>query len=102
MRSHTTRYRCRDCDRTFYQTAQALYYRPCNSQIKLKPMTMMSVEGLSRATIARVECLARTTVDRWLDRAADAAQQFNDQLIRNVALQELQADGIQTVALDKG
>jgi IS1 family transposase len=29
------------------------------------------------------------------------AQQFNDQLIRNVPLQELQADEIQTIALDK-
>ncbi len=61
----------------------------------------MSVEGLSRSAIARVEHLARPTVDRWLDRASDAAQQFNDQLICNVPLHELQADEIQTVALDK-
>jgi hypothetical protein len=60
----------------------------------------MSVEGLSRSAIARVEHLTRPTVDRWLDRASDAAQQFNDQLIRNMPLQELQADEIQTVALD--
>ena len=61
----------------------------------------MSVEGLSRSAIARVEHLARPTVDRWLERASEAAQQFNDRLIRNVALRELQADEIQTKTLDQ-
>lgn len=61
----------------------------------------MSVEGLSRSAIAHIEHLARPTVDRWLDRASDAAEQFNDRMIRNVPLQELQADELQTVALEK-
>jgi hypothetical protein len=61
----------------------------------------MSVEGISRSTIARVEHLSRPTIDRWLDRACDAAQHFNDCMIRNVQLQELQADEIQTTALDQ-
>ena len=68
---------------------------------KLERITSMSVEGVSRSAIARVEHLSRPTVDRWLERASDAAQHFNDRLIRNVPLQELQADEIQTIALDQ-
>lgn len=60
----------------------------------------MSVEGVSRSAIARIEHLSRPTVDRWLERASDAARHINDRMIRNVALQELQADEIQTTALD--
>ena len=38
----------------------------------------MSVEGMSRAAIARVEHLDPHTVDRWLGRATAAAERFND------------------------
>ena len=99
-RGRRCRYRCCNYDRTFSRTTQTPCYRLRSSQHKLERITSMSVEGLSRFAIARIERLARPTVDRWLDRASDAAQQFNDQMIRNVPLQELQADEIQTVALD--
>ena len=99
-RGRRRRYRCRNCDRTFSRTTHTPSYRLRSSQPTLERITSMSVEGLSRSAIARVERLARPTVDRWLDRASDAAQQFNDQMIRNVPLQELQADEIQTIALD--
>jgi transposase-like protein len=99
-RGRRRRYRCRSCGRTFSRTTQTLYYRLRSSQITLERITTMSVEGISRSTIARVEHLSRPTIDRWLDRACEAAQHFNDQLIHNVPLQELQADEIQTMALD--
>ena len=100
-RGRRRRYRCRNCDRTFSRTTHTSYYRLRSSQPKLERITSMSVEGLSRSAIARVEHLARPTVDRWLERAADAAQHCNDRLIQNVTLQELQADEIQTKTLEQ-
>jgi IS1 family transposase len=56
----------------------------------------MSVEGMSRAAIARVEHIDLHTVDRWLGRAT--AERFNDTMTRNILVQELQADELQAVA----
>ena len=100
-RGRRRRYRCRNCDGTFSSTTHTPYYRLRSSQTKLERITSMSVEGVSRSAIARVEHLSRPTVDRGLKRASNAAQQFNDRLIRQVPVQELQADEIQTIALDQ-
>ncbi len=58
----------------------------------------LSVEGVSKSSIARVKGLAWNTVDRWLERAAACCRQFNDQTITGVDMPELQADEIRTVA----
>ena len=38
----------------------------------------LSVEGVSKAAIARLEGMSWATVARWLERAAHAAGRFND------------------------
>lgn len=57
---------------------------------------MLSVEGLIRAAIARIEGVNWKTVDRWLCRASSAARRFNDLAIKDVELTELQADELRT------
>jgi IS1 family transposase len=52
----------------------------------------LSVEGVSKAAIARLEGLSWTTVARWLERAAEAAHVFNRAHTRGVVLRELQLD----------
>ena len=51
----------------------------------------MSVEGMSCAAIARVEGIAWHTADRWLAKAAELAQRFNERHIDGISLVELQA-----------
>jgi len=58
----------------------------------------LSVEGVSKSSIARVKGVAWNTVDRWLERAAACCRQFNDQTITGVDMPELQADEIRTIA----
>ncbi len=52
----------------------------------------MSVEGASKATIARVLGVSPATVGRWIERAACHARRFHDVLVRDMTSSELQAD----------
>ena len=51
--------------------------------------------------MARVEGVGWNTIDRWLNRAAEYAQRFNDERTRAIELIELQADEIRTFAQRK-
>ncbi len=57
-------------------------------------MASLSVEGVSKSSIARALGLSWNTVARWLDRASRAARQFNNREVRGFELIELQADEI--------
>ena len=101
-RGRRRRYRCGSCGKTYGRTTHTLYHRLRASQSCIDRVTAMSVEGMSCAAIARVEHIDPHTVDRWLRRASTAAEHFNDTMTRNVLLQELQADELQTVASPSG
>jgi hypothetical protein len=53
---------------------------------------MLSVEGLSKSAIARVERIGWNTVDRWVDKASGCSRRFNDQELTGFNVTELQAD----------
>jgi transposase-like protein len=96
-RGRRRRYRCGACGQTYGRT-QSLYHRLRSAQPRIDRVAAMSVEGMSRAAIARVEHIDPHTVDRWLSRVTAAAERFNDQMLRDVLLQELQADEFQAIA----
>jgi IS1 family transposase len=52
----------------------------------------MRVEGVSISAIARITGRSRSTIERWLERAAAAAKRFNDEHLRDFEIKELQAD----------
>ena len=54
----------------------------------------LSVEGVSKSAIARVQQIAWNTVDRWLEKAAAACHLFNHRRITKIEIRELQADEI--------
>jgi IS1 family transposase len=61
----------------------------------------MSVEGINRSAIARIRGISWNTVARWLERAAEAARQFNDTMTRGYEVREIQADEIKTFLTNK-
>src|SRR5262249_56398318 len=71
------RYQCRACGTTFCATTQTPYHRLQHPLGTFDRVVALSVEGVSRSSIARVEGLSWNTVDRWLERAAAAAGVFN-------------------------
>ncbi|MCP3915033.1 MAG: hypothetical protein GY711_05720 [bacterium] len=56
----------------------------------------LSVEGVNKSAIARLEGLSWNTVARWLELAAGRARRFNVEHVRGHALVELQLDEMNT------
>jgi len=54
----------------------------------------LSVEGVNKSAIARVQHIAWNTVDHWLEKAAAACRLFNHRRITKIQISELQADEI--------
>jgi IS1 family transposase len=57
----------------------------------------LSVEGVNKSAIARVQQIAWNTVDRWLEKAAASCRRFNHVRISKIRFSELQADEICTL-----
>ncbi|MCA9644614.1 MAG: hypothetical protein KC492_28175 [Myxococcales bacterium] len=96
------RYRCLRCGRTFgRRTGTVLAGLGCSAR-EFERVALLSIEGLSRSAIARVEHLDWHTVDRWLSKASALAMRFNHAHIQGVPLAELQADELCTTGPSSG
>jgi len=56
----------------------------------------MSVEGVSKSSIARIMGISWNTAARWEEKAATAAKSFNKLMMQGYELEEIQADEIRT------
>ncbi len=86
------RYRCTACDTTFGARTGTPYGRIQHSMARFDRVAALSVEGVNKSAIARLEGLSWNTVARWLERAAALARRFNAMHLRGHALVELQLD----------
>lgn len=95
------RYRCLRCGRTFSTRTNTPYFGlRCSSRV-FERVAHLSVEGMSRAAIARVEGMTWHTVDRWLTKASSLAQRFNNRHLQGIPIVELQADELRSFAPSK-
>ena len=90
------RYRCRGCGRTFSARTNTPYFGLGCSSRTFERVAHLSVEGMSCAAIARIEGITWHTADRWLAKAAELAQRFNERHMYGIPLVELQADELRT------
>ncbi|MBL8857136.1 MAG: helix-turn-helix domain-containing protein [Planctomycetes bacterium] len=88
------RWRCRTCRRTFTDRHATPYHRLRTSPSRFDRVVHLSMEGTSKAAIARAEGISSSTVSRWLDRAASHARRFVDGALRETVPEELQADEV--------
>jgi transposase-like protein/IS1 family transposase len=95
------RYRCQTCQKTFCSNAGTPYYRLQHRRATFDQVATLSVEGLNKSAIARVEHIGWNTVDRWLEKATDCGRRFNDQKTIGFRATELQADEIRTIIQGK-
>ena len=95
------RYRCLGCGSTFStRTNTATFGLWCSSRV-FERVAHLSVEGMSRSEIARVEGVDWHTVDRWLNRAAALAERFNNGHLKDIPVVELQAGELRSIAPGK-
>jgi transposase-like protein/IS1 family transposase len=91
------RFRCKMCRRTFCRNRGTVYHRLQHRRATFDEVAALSVEGVNKSAIARVQQIAWNTVDRWLEKAAASCRRFNDQRITKIIIRELQADEIRTL-----
>jgi transposase-like protein len=90
------RYRCTACGKTFGATAGSAYKRLQHPKWKFDRVAQLSVEGVSKAGMVRIEGFSWNTVSRWHEVAAALARQFNATKLRGFDLEELQLDELST------
>jgi transposase-like protein len=90
------RYRCTAGGRTFGATTGTPYKRLQHPKAKFDRVAAMSVEGISKSAIARIEHLDWNTVTPWLELAAVLTRKFNAAKLRGYDLVELQLDELNT------
>jgi transposase-like protein len=95
------RYRCGACGKTFCSNSCTPYHRLQHRRTTFDEVATLSVEGLNKSAIARAKRIGWNTVDRWLQRSADACRRFNERKIDGIVISELQADEIRTIIHDK-
>src|SRR5215470_11298434 len=95
------RYRCQNCEKTFCSNTGTPYYRLQHRRDTFDQVATLSVEGLNKSAIARVERIGWNTVDRWLEKASDCGRRFNDQELTGFRATELQTDEIRTITQGK-
>src|SRR5512137_1260971 len=64
------RFRCQGCGRTFCRNRGTIYHRLQHRRVTFDRVAALSVEGVNKSAIARVQQIAWNTVDRWLEKAA--------------------------------
>jgi transposase-like protein/IS1 family transposase len=95
------RYQCQACGKTFSSTTGTPYYRLQHRRATFDRVASLSVEGLNKSAIARVNRIGWNTVHRWLERAAACCRRFNNRKIKGLSMAELQADEIRTIVGSK-
>lgn len=88
------RFRCKSCGKTSCSNTGTPYIGLQHPRSAFDRVAALSVEGINKSSIARVMGITWNTVARWLERAANAARHFNDRMLRDFELRELQTDEI--------
>jgi IS1 family transposase len=90
------RYRCTVCRGTLSTNRGTAYCGLRCTRREFDQVAALRVEGVSISATARVTGHSRNTVARWLERASTAAIRFNDLMLHDFDLIELQADEVCT------
>jgi len=83
---------CKTCGRTFSANTGTAYVGLRCSHDEFDQVATMRVEGNSISAIDRMTGRSRSTIDRWLKRAAVSAKRFNNEHLRDFEITQLQAD----------
>jgi len=95
------RYRCTVCRGTLSTNTGTAYSGLRCTRREFENVASLRVEGVSISATARVTGHARNPIARWLERASTAARRFNDRMLRDFDLFELQADELCTFVGNK-
>ena len=90
------RYRCTVCGGTLSTNTGTAYNGLRCTRREFEQVAGLRLEGVSISATARVTGRSRNTIARWLERASTAAARFNQRMLRDFDILELQADELCT------
>ena len=90
------RYRCNVCGGTRRTNTGTAYSGLRCTRREFDQVASLRVEGVSISATARVTGRSHNTIARWLERASTAAERFNQRMLRDLDITELQADELCT------
>ena len=100
-RKRVPQYLCRGCGKTFSETKGTFFYRLRTEREKvLKALAIVAEQGGIRAT-ARVTGFDKDTIQRWVDRAGQHAEEVSAYMIVECDLTEAQLDELWTFVKKK-
>jgi transposase-like protein len=94
--------RCTACGRSFSERAGTPLYRTQLPQEKVLQVAQHLVEGTGLRATGRLCGVSLNTVLRLAHRAGGHAQQFHDQLVRHVGVNQVQVDEARAFVGKKG
>ena len=90
------RYRCTVCRGTLSTNTGTEYSGLRCARREFEQVASLRVEGVTISATARVTGHSRNTIARWLERASTATKRFNQQMLCDCDILELQADELCT------
>ena len=90
------RYRCTVCGGTLSTNTGTAYSGLRCARREFDQVASLRVEGVSISATAGVTGRSRNTIARWLEQASTAAKHFNQRMLRDFDIMELQADELRT------
>ena len=81
------RYRCTVCRGTLSANTGTAYSGLRCTRREFDQVASLRVEGVNISATARVTSHSRNTIARWLKRASNAAERFNDRIVCDAAMQ---------------
>lgn len=85
-------FRCKDCERTFSETRETVFFDLRTSEEKVIMALKMLLVKVALSDIGFVLGVTEETVLEWLRRAAHKAQEINAHLLRDLSVTEVQLD----------
>jgi len=96
------RYQCKTCKKVFTENKGTMFYRTRHTRDEIIECMQLVGDRNSLAAIHRIKGIKEETVTKWLERAADHVEQFEEYLIREYKITRVQIDALWTFVGHKG
>ena len=96
------RYRCKTCKKSFTETKGTMFYRCRHSEDKIIECMAMVGDRNNLAAIHWIKGIKEENVCRWLKQANSHIKQFEEYIVKERKLSEVQLDALWTYVGHKG
>jgi transposase-like protein len=96
------RYQCKTCKKVFTENKGTIFYRTRHTRDEIIECMQLIGDRNSLASIHRIKGIKEETVTKWLERAEDHVEQFEEYLMKEYQLTRVQIDALWTFVGHKG